>query len=290
MATQRSTQKFLNQQGVGTLWGKILTELDKKQDVIDSSHKLSSELVSGLGDLATKSEVAESDLASALATKINGKQDAIAANTYAGYAYEAKVDTLIDEDTGKSAREIAAEELAAKLIPEDAQESLDTLQEIAAWIQDHPEDASDMAADISALEGLHATDSQSGDKLTVAQEIAAAMSGISGYYSETDGQALEDAIDGILDGTNIDSFGDVETALSGKQDTIAANTYDAYGAAAAVIGAAADASSATTVYGAKAFATEEATAVYNAITALNTSEIEAAITEATTAHNTPSGE
>ena len=51
------------------------------------------------------------------------------------------VETLVGDDTGKSARTIAAEELAAKLIPANADASLDTLQEIAAWIQDHPDDA-----------------------------------------------------------------------------------------------------------------------------------------------------
>lgn len=52
---------------------------------------------------------------------------------------DGKVNTLIGADSGKSARTIAAEELAAKLIPGDAIEALDTLEEIAAWIQAHPE-------------------------------------------------------------------------------------------------------------------------------------------------------
>lgn len=55
-----------------------------------------------------------------------------------------RVDTLVGTDTGKSARTIAAEELAKQLIPETAAESLNTLEEIAAWIQDHPGDASAM--------------------------------------------------------------------------------------------------------------------------------------------------
>lgn len=65
---------------------------------------------------------------------------------------EAKLNTLIGTDTGKSARKIANEELAKQLIPEGAAESLNTLQEIAAWIQDHPGDASAMNAAIKALQ------------------------------------------------------------------------------------------------------------------------------------------
>lgn len=68
-----------------------------------------------------------------------------------------KVNTLIGNDSSKSVRTIANEELAAALIPQNAQESLDTLQEIAAWIQSHPDDAADMAADIAALESAAAT-------------------------------------------------------------------------------------------------------------------------------------
>ena len=94
---------------------------------------------------------------SAVGVDANGQLDITRAdlpdysNTYAGKAYESKVDTLIGSDTGKSARTIANEELAAQLIPASAKESLDTLQEIAAWIQSHPDDASKMNAQIGAL-------------------------------------------------------------------------------------------------------------------------------------------
>lgn len=62
------------------------------------------------------------------------------------------VDTLIGDDKSKSVRAIAAEEIAAQLITDDAKESLDTLGEIAAWIQSHPDDASAMNEAIVALQ------------------------------------------------------------------------------------------------------------------------------------------
>lgn len=67
---------------------------------------------------------------------------------------EGKLTTLIGSDADKSVRTIANEELAAQLIPETAKESLDTLQEIAAWIQAHPDDASAMNTRIGDLETL----------------------------------------------------------------------------------------------------------------------------------------
>lgn len=62
-----------------------------------------------------------------------------------------KVNTLIGSDANKSVREIANEELAAQLIPGTAQESLNTLEEIAAWIQSHPDDAAAMNESITEI-------------------------------------------------------------------------------------------------------------------------------------------
>lgn len=148
---------------------------------------------------------------------------------------ETDVATLIDKDTGKSVRQIANEELAAQLIPEDAKESLNTLQEIAAWIQSHPDDAATMnqaiaantaaigaeetrakaaeaanasdinglktrmktaESDIGALEALHA------EGKTVAQEVSDGITLLNlsnTYYSKTAGEADAAAIE-VLNG------------------------------------------------------------------------------------------
>ena len=67
---------------------------------------------------------------------LTGYQKAIAENTYAAYAYQAKVDTLIGEDANKSARAIAKEEAdtAVAGVIAKAPEAFDTLKEIADWI------------------------------------------------------------------------------------------------------------------------------------------------------------
>lgn len=127
---------------------------DKVADVVAGS-------IEGLGALAAKDQVAEADLESALAAKINGKAD------------QAAVDALVGADTGKSVRTIANEELAAQLIPEGAQESLNTLQEIAQWIQDHPDDAAAMNTAIEALETKVDTGEQ-----TVSAYVTAAIAAL----------------------------------------------------------------------------------------------------------------
>ena len=97
-----------------------------------------------LGALKKRVDTAEGDIKTAKGdiTALQGRADAV----------EGKVTALVGEDAGKSARTIANEELTKQLIPENASESLDTLQEIAAWIQDHPKDSSAMNAAIKALQ------------------------------------------------------------------------------------------------------------------------------------------
>ncbi len=65
---------------------------------------------------------------------------------------QTSVATLIGEDENKSVSEIVVEKVAELLIPENAQESLDSLQEIAQWIQDHPNDAAEINANIVELQ------------------------------------------------------------------------------------------------------------------------------------------
>lgn len=129
-------------------------------------------MVKGLAALAYKAQVSESDLDSALTAVLAAK------------ASKTAVDTLIGSDTNKSVRTIANEELAAQLIPEGAQESLDTLTEIAQWIQDHPDDASAMNTAITKLNGIVAgIGGEEDDYATVMAaiegKIAAAMETVS---------------------------------------------------------------------------------------------------------------
>lgn len=91
-----------------------------------------------------------------LADEITRATNAESANAAAIASEKTRINILTgfkndDEpgDEGKSVRTIAAEELAAQLIPEDAQEALNSLTEIANWIQSHPESAAAMNEQIS---------------------------------------------------------------------------------------------------------------------------------------------
>lgn len=114
-----------------------------------------------IGDYLTKAE-AEAETGYATKASVSALETAIGGTG----GINEKLNTLISTDSGKSVRTIANEEIAAQLIASDAKEALDTLQEIADWIQDHPEDASKMHTQITKLNekvGLDANGTATGD-------------------------------------------------------------------------------------------------------------------------------
>ena len=192
-------KKFLDQDGLSLLWGKIESELKTRDDNISNlstlvgNKSVSSQIDSKINALDATVETAaipeNKDGIHVKITEVDGKLTAVEAEievsneinaakaaleakigtvaegkTLVGLiadnataienhktAIDNKVTTLIGSDADKSVRKIANEELAAQLIPSNAAESLDTLQEIAAWIQNHPGDASAMNSAIEAL-------------------------------------------------------------------------------------------------------------------------------------------
>ena len=109
-----------------------------------------------------------------------------------------KVTTLIGSDAAKSVRTIANEELAAQLIPQSAKESLDTLQEIAAWIQSHPDDASAMNTAITNLQNLVGTLPQDTDETSVVAWVTAELAALASQISGKNVGASGETGDGAL--------------------------------------------------------------------------------------------
>lgn len=138
-----------------------LSNLEKNaaeaQEKITSLEEIDSQLQEKDTELAeqiksVKEQVDNIDVSSQINSAI------LALNLADTYAAKSKVDILIAEDEGKSARTIANEELAKQLIPENANESLDTLKEIADWIQNHPNDVTAINTAIKKLQEQVGTD------------------------------------------------------------------------------------------------------------------------------------
>ena len=151
-----------------------------------------------------------------------------------------KITTLIGSDTGKSVRTIANEELAARLIPENANEALDTLQEIAAWIQQHPEDAASMNTAITNLTTYVGTLPQDTEATTVVgyitAEIAALAQQINGKNVSASGETGNDALVEASASNNtvsVNSTQKLKDAVAAAESAIQLDDFDTIGATAA---------------------------------------------------------
>lgn len=160
-------------------------------------------------------------------------QDAQAAATYDDKdiksrmtTAEGKITTLVGEDASKSARAIAAEEVAK--IVNGADSSYDTLKEIADWIFGHKTDAAAMNSAIVALEGIVDGIGGEGEKATVVAYVtdaiaalkigdyakAADLTKLAGRVSTVEGKAHEHTNKAVLDGITAEKI----TAWDGKAD------------------------------------------------------------------------
>lgn len=195
--------------------------------------------IGALGALAKKDEVTETELGDALKKKIN---DAAA-----------QASTLVGEDASKSARAIAAEEVAK--IVDGADSSFDTLKEIADWISGHKTDAASMNSAIKALEAIVKGIGGTDEPATVVAYVTAAIDAlkIGDYAKAADLTAavariadLESKV-GVLNGgadvagSVAKALADAKTYADGKAATALADAktyadglaknYDAKGAA-----------------------------------------------------------
>lgn len=163
-----------------------------KADIQANANAISA-LDGEVGDLTTLKTTEKATVVGA----VNEVVDAVEAHKN---AIDGTVSTLVGDDTGKSVRTIANEELAAQLLSGDADADFQTLQELAAWLEAHPEDASAMNLAIENLEKLVGTIPEGATATTIVayiqEAVAAEKSRAEGVESGLDTrlQAVESAL------------------------------------------------------------------------------------------------
>ena len=135
---------------ISNLRTELTTLINKNKDDIAAETKRATDAESALSQsittvdgTATTAKNIALENQSAIET-INGQIEGLADLKTTVSNHTNQINTLVGDDAGKTVRAIALDELTKKLIPAEAQESLDTLEEIAAWIQAHPASASAM--------------------------------------------------------------------------------------------------------------------------------------------------
>lgn len=166
------------------------------------------------------------------------------------------------------ASEIAKE--VAKIINDNDDASVNTLEEIAAWIAAHPESVAAINKEISDLKGLVGTDKVADQITNKVNTLGKADTAVTGQYVSAVSQAngiisvtradlpTYTLAEGATNGTVKFNGAEVKVHGLGSAAFTESSAYDAAGAAAAVLGASGDAKTANTVYGAKAYAADVA--------------------------------
>lgn len=209
---------------------------------------------------------------SAIEAKIGTVEDGdtvvgmIAKNAEAIESHKTSIDsvvtTLVGDDANKSVRTIANEELAAQLLSGEAEADFKTLQELATWLENHPEDVATINLNITNLQKLVGTlpeDATSADVVGYIAEVVATektrAEGVEGGL-DTRLKAVEEAVgeggsvDTQIDAKIAELDADVTSAtveegkgiqvqvveVGGKVTTVAVtgnydNSYDAKGSA-----------------------------------------------------------
>ena len=130
-------------------------------------------------------------------------------------AVDNKVTTLVGDDAGKSVRKIANEELAAQLLSGDADADFQTLQELAAWLEDHPEDVAAINLNIQNLQTLVGTIPADATATDIVGYIAEAVAAEKARAEEVEGD-FEDRIaeleEAVGEGGSVDSQIDAKIA------------------------------------------------------------------------------
>lgn len=146
-------KKFLDQSGVSTLWAQVAAEITSKVNVEKSrAEGIEADLLGKINAEATRADAAEKANATAAQNAQSKANDA--------FAKASANETAIGVLNGAATVEGSVAYKIAQIVTAN-EGDIDTLEEIAAWIADHPTDAAEYnarittnASDIDKLEQL----------------------------------------------------------------------------------------------------------------------------------------
>ena len=222
-------QKFLNQEGVSTLWTRIAEEVSKVDTKV-AGHETRLTAAEGKIEALEKGTYDDTEIRSL----ITANDTAIKENAADILTLESAVGVLNgDAETAGSVANTATTIAAAKVaeIVANANADFDTLKEIADWVLNDTTGAADMANDIAALQRL-VGDVAVATQIATAIEAALKVEGADKYALASDLTGLANRVK-VLEDAGYQDANAVAAAIDAKITALdLANTYDAKGAAA----------------------------------------------------------
>lgn len=222
-------KKFLDQEGVSTLWSRIAEEIQKTDDKVAknttdiSGHETRLAAAESAIEALEAGTYDDTELRSLINTNVTNIQT----NTNAITLLNGNAETV-----GSVANTAAAAAVAevAKVVA-GADVSFDTLKEIADWIVNDTTGAAGMANDIAALEGL-VGDTAVATQIANAIDAALKVDGVEKYALAYDLILLEARVE-ALENAGYQTADAVSQAIEAKITGLdLTNTYEAKGAAA----------------------------------------------------------
>ena len=233
-------KKFLDQQGVSTLWSKVAEKVSAEV----AAEKARAEGEEAKIALAAKKAQDEVDaletyvglipngedgnpVAASVVAYVNKKTEGIATNAALGElqatvsGHTDAIALLNGDDKTEGSVAYAAATAVAKIV-DGANDKYDTLREIAEWILNDTTGAADMANDIAALQTQMDGIGDSTVVARIAAEIEAALKveGVDKYALATELNALADRVKALEDADLINRVADLEGKFDGD-DSVA---------------------------------------------------------------------
>lgn len=265
-------KKFLNQEGVSHLWTKVTEKIaadvaaeaalaraaeEANAKAAAAAQKTADDLATLVGTIPVGED--GNAVAATVVAYIDKKTDGIATDAalselqgkvntiesdYLKAADKTELNSAIEAEAARAAAAekvnadaIAAVDAALKLAVENNTEGMDSIKELATWINEHGTDAAAYAQAIAALEGktVLGTDAEGEEYATVKAYVEAIEAAVKSYADGVANTAETNA-KGYADGlaSNYDAAGSAaaaETAAKAYADGLAGN-YDAAGTAA----------------------------------------------------------
>lgn len=224
----KDLKRFLDQEGVGTLWSRVVEEIEKKNAELAATTELAEsnaediKIMQGQIEALEEGTYDDTDLRNLINTtqlKANANADAI---------------ELLNKDasTEGSVRNLATTVAAAEVakVVAGANTDFDTLKEIADWILNDTTGAADMANDIAALQSL-VGNTKVATQISTAITSALQIGGVDKYALATELSSLANRVKALEDAGYMTTIA-VNAAIDSKITALKLDeNYDKKGAA-----------------------------------------------------------